>query len=341
MKVAREQEISQIEIGKPHVVILGAGASKASFPHGDRNGKKLPLMDDFIDVLELAPLLDKTDVEYKSRNFEEIYADLYGRREYASICRELEILIYRYFSELKITDVPCRYDHLILSLREKDVIATFNWDPFLMQAYLRNKRRYKKLPELLFLHGNVAVGVCLRHRERGINGNLCSRCRKPYMPTKLFYPVLQKNYHDEPDIADQWSRLDEYLKDALLVTIFGYGAPASDWDARKLLKKGWGEPLDRRLEQIEIIDRKDKDRDALRKTWKSFIHAEHYDIRSDFYDSWIADYPRRTGEAFYNQYIRNSWEGCLEKNPIPAKAGFEELWVWFDVLYKNEFKHNN
>lgn len=339
MEFAREQEINQIEIGKSHVVILGAGASKASFPHGDRNGKKLPLMDDFIDVLGLAPLLDKTDVEYKNKNLEDVYFVLHGKKEYASICMELENSIYCYFSELKITDAPCIYDHLILSLREKDVIATFNWDPFLSQAYLRNKRRYKKLPQLLFLHGNVTVGVCLKHKERGINSILCSRCRKPYMPTKLFYPVLQKNYHDDTDIADQWSRLDEYLKDALMVTIFGYGAPASDRDAKKLLKKGWGNSLDRRLEQIEIIDLKDKHK--LRNTWKSFIHAEHYDIRSDFYDSWIANYPRRTGEAFYNQYIRNSWEGCLEKNPLPARVGFEELWEWFDRLYEDEFKYNN
>ena len=33
--------------GYRHVVILGAGASKASFPDGDSNGYKLPLMNDF------------------------------------------------------------------------------------------------------------------------------------------------------------------------------------------------------------------------------------------------------------------------------------------------------
>src|SRR5439155_3185378 len=30
----------------PHVVILGAGASRAAFPHGDRYGNRLPLIDD-------------------------------------------------------------------------------------------------------------------------------------------------------------------------------------------------------------------------------------------------------------------------------------------------------
>ncbi|MBC8348881.1 MAG: hypothetical protein O3A82_02200 [Verrucomicrobia bacterium] len=31
---------------KPHVVLLGAGASMASFPEGDRNGNILPGMND-------------------------------------------------------------------------------------------------------------------------------------------------------------------------------------------------------------------------------------------------------------------------------------------------------
>ena len=32
----------------PHVVILGAGASLAAFPDGDKNGRKLPLMNDIV-----------------------------------------------------------------------------------------------------------------------------------------------------------------------------------------------------------------------------------------------------------------------------------------------------
>ena len=35
----------------PHVVFLGAGASKAAFPHGDRNGRHLPLMNELPSVL--------------------------------------------------------------------------------------------------------------------------------------------------------------------------------------------------------------------------------------------------------------------------------------------------
>ena len=36
---------------QPHVVILGAGASKAAFLGGDRNGKSIPLLDDLPDII--------------------------------------------------------------------------------------------------------------------------------------------------------------------------------------------------------------------------------------------------------------------------------------------------
>ena len=31
----------------PHIVILGSGASKAACPLSDKNGRQIPLMDDF------------------------------------------------------------------------------------------------------------------------------------------------------------------------------------------------------------------------------------------------------------------------------------------------------
>lgn len=95
-----KREKHQAKIEKPHVVILGAGASIACFPTGDKNGKVLPSMDNFIDVLGLAPLLDQTDIEYKNKNFEDIYSILHSRKEYTSIRQELETAVYQYFSLL-------------------------------------------------------------------------------------------------------------------------------------------------------------------------------------------------------------------------------------------------
>ncbi len=62
---AKEEINSGAKIGKPPVVILGAGASKAAVPK-DKNGKILPLMKDLIKVLGLNELL----AEGKSSNFE-------------------------------------------------------------------------------------------------------------------------------------------------------------------------------------------------------------------------------------------------------------------------------
>ena len=41
----------------PHVVLLGAGASRAAFPNGDRSGRRIPLMNDLVKVVGLSPLI--------------------------------------------------------------------------------------------------------------------------------------------------------------------------------------------------------------------------------------------------------------------------------------------
>ncbi|MDT8452640.1 MAG: hypothetical protein RQ936_07855, partial [Gammaproteobacteria bacterium] len=56
MEVSAEEEIKQVEVGKPHVVILGAGASYAAFPNGDARGNKLPLMNNFVETLGIEKL---------------------------------------------------------------------------------------------------------------------------------------------------------------------------------------------------------------------------------------------------------------------------------------------
>ena len=73
MESSIEKEINQIQMKRPHVVILGAGASYAAFPDGDKNGKRLPLMNNLVDVLELHDLLSKTGVVFDTNNFELIY----------------------------------------------------------------------------------------------------------------------------------------------------------------------------------------------------------------------------------------------------------------------------
>ena len=65
MEVSVEQEIQQIQMRNPHVVILGAGASYAAFPNGDRNGKKLPLMNNFVETLGIEKLIERSGIKNK------------------------------------------------------------------------------------------------------------------------------------------------------------------------------------------------------------------------------------------------------------------------------------
>ena len=53
-------EIARVDVTRPHVVIVGAGASAAAFPDGDRNGKRLPTMLDFASTLGLDAILKET-----------------------------------------------------------------------------------------------------------------------------------------------------------------------------------------------------------------------------------------------------------------------------------------
>jgi hypothetical protein len=90
-------------------------------------------------------------------------------------------------------DEPTLYDYLMLSLRETDLIATFNWDPFLVRAFIRN-RDVAAMPQLAFLHGNVEVGVWLKDSVKGFRGDICAKCGNPFEATTLLYPVRNKNY---------------------------------------------------------------------------------------------------------------------------------------------------
>ena len=122
---------------RAHTVILGAGATMAAIPNGDKNGKKSSVMNGMISKLGLDDLLADVKLDTKSENIEDIYSELYMKPEYAEVVKELEKRLYEYFDSFEIPDTPTVYDFLILSLTEKDVIATFNWDPLLVQAYVR------------------------------------------------------------------------------------------------------------------------------------------------------------------------------------------------------------
>ncbi len=330
MEKSVADEVAQVSTGRPHVVLLGAGASRAAFPNGERNGRLLPLMLDFADIVPVADIFAEAGIPLRTRNFEDAYAELALAADKASLRDAVERAVFDYFASLEIPNTPTLYDHLVLSLRPKDVIATFNWDPFLIQAVTRNGH-VGGYPRLLFLHGNVLQGYCETDNLHGRRGARCSRCGQGLKSVRLLYPVQEKDYEADRAISSAWNAVKAAFANTFMVTIFGYSAPQSDRGAVDLLRAAWGGSQERSLEQFEVIDIKDEVPPV--ESWSEFIHTHHYEIHTDFYESWIANHPRRTGEAYWNQYMEAAF---IDDHPVARPNRLEELWRWFAPLVAAE-----
>lgn len=288
---------------KPHVVILGAGATIATIPNGDKNGRKSSVMNGLIEKLGLSEILSGISLQTTSDNLEDIYSELYNRPECENALHQLEKRLYDYFASLELPSTPTIYDFLILSLTDRDVIATFNWDPLLLQAYVRCCFFTENLPHIFCLHGNVAMGFCSEHHEFGLVGAVCPKCRKALSPTKLLYPVAKKDYTSDPYIKDSWDATEWAIENAYMLTIFGYSAPSSDKEAVELLKKAWGRLEDRTFEEVSVIDVVSEDK--ILDTWKDFIYSHHYRYTNDFFQSYLGMFPRRSCETVFAMFQLN------------------------------------
>lgn len=328
----RDEEIGGVvRNGRPHVVILGAGASRAALPNGDANRRKLPVMNDLIELLRLQPLISKAGLSGDQTNFEIVYSKLAISGERQDILNEMESRVFSYFQKLQLPGRPTIYDYLLLSLRPKDTIATFNWDPFLVQAYERN-RPLTTLPRLLFLHGNVRIGYCnctgIVHT--GLSHLTCSGCGNTYKETKLLYPVEKKDYQSDPFIKASWEQLEIEMQEAISLTIFGYSAPASDMEAKGLLKRAWNAHPER-IRDIQIIDIIDGD--LLYRNWQEFHDIHAFTNKTDFFQSSIAIHPRRTLEATIAESL-----DCKSAvgNPLPSCKMLKKLHKWIQPLLEVE-----
>src|SRR5665213_3450735 len=128
--VSVDEEIENVQNCRPHLVLLGAGATRASIPDGDRNGRSAPLMPEIASKLGLTDLFPDDLKQMASSNFELAYSQLSLKDQEST--KDIELRIARYFERLRIPDTPTVFDYLNLCLREKDVIATFNWDSLLV-----------------------------------------------------------------------------------------------------------------------------------------------------------------------------------------------------------------
>lgn len=319
----------------PHVVILGAGASLAAFPKGDKNGVKLPLMNSLVDTLQLEEFVPQ---QYKPfvTDFEKLYSSITNDPSEQELKQIIEDRVYQYFYDLEIPDTPTLYDYLILSLREKDIIATFNWDPLLLKC-LRRHSEIKRLPKVVFLHGNVAVGLCMNCKIIGYNYNkMCHHCYKPFHPMKLLYPIEKKDYSADASINGEWEELKWYLKHALYTTVFGYSAPASDVDAKKLMLDAMNANKSKIFYEVEIIDIKPED--DVENNWEDFLYKNHYAIIEKLQDSYLWQHPRRSCDAFFSAYLMNTpWPD----NPFPKFKSIREMHQWIKPLLDDEENAKN
>lgn len=327
---------------RPHVVILGAGATVDSFPKGDKFGKPSPLMNDMIDVLDLRPILSTVKLKTESTNIENIYTELFERgKECKDVLLEIESSIRDYFNLMKIPDEVTKYDLLLISLTNKDCVASFNWDPLLIQAYNRVNQITDNLPEIVFLHGNVGAGICEKCKQYGPIVNSCPVCKMKFNPVPLLYPVKNKDYNKSIFIRHSWNSLKYYLSKAALVTIYGYSAPATDIEASKILIKAYSKYEGSHiLDRIEIIERKGFKDNELSQTLQDLKSSArwHYELLDDFFKSKLAEAPRRSVECYYKQDIEGWWGS--PKLSLSKGLTFKTLKLLLQPLLDNEI-HND
>lgn len=319
------------EDAAPHVFILGAGASRAACPEGDKQGRPLPVMADLPEVVGLGPLLKAAGFSsVESKDFEALYDELATSGKDTEVVDEIEDRTRAYFEAIEIVDAATAYDYLVLSLRPKDLIASFNWDPLLVQTFRRHEGKIS-MPKLAFLHGNAGIGYCEEHKRTGWIDDRCHVCERPLSPSPLLFPVRDKDYNTSPSIRSEWARLEEHLARAYFVTIFGYSAPDTDAAAREIMHKVWSRNESKELAEIEIIDIRPPDQ--LEDKWRDFIVREHFMTHSDLSRSWIARHPRRSCDAFFNAtMLCNPWKD----NWIPRFSDPERLRSWLDPLWQEE-----
>ncbi len=184
---------------------------------------------------------------------------------------------------------------------------------------------------MAFLHGNVEIAICAQDRVKGFQGTICQHCRQPLTPTRLLYPVQNKDYKTDRFIASEWALLETYLSAAYMLTIFGYSAPTTDAAAVEILSRAWTGNPTFELGQVSIVDIKSEQ--EIENTWQPFFCRSHYGIHTSVCTTWLFRHPRRSGEALAMATLRNNpWRN----NPFPQFRSLSELHTWTAPLIAEE-----
>lgn len=299
----------------PHVVIVGAGASIAACEI-DKNGKKVPLLKNIHNILGITDELRKYNFsDEQMEDFEKLFSDISGKAEYRDLQRKLEYEVCDYFSKLQIPEEPTLYDYLILSLTEKDAIISFNWDPFLMQAYKRNIC-VGNLPELIFPHGNAGVGLCYDCKIKGYANCLCPQCFKELEQMPLLYPIGKKDYNAKPIIVNEWNRAKDVLSRAAGITIYGYGAPVTDVEAVELMKSANSISQMKDIAPFTIINLACNEKEQ-RDKWKEFYDVKMMLYCNNLEETLLWKNPRVSLETLF--------DAILQQHPRSVEKSFEKF----------------
>lgn len=299
----------------PHVVIVGAGASIAAC-RIDKNGKEVPVLKNIHKILGLTDELKKYNFsDEQMEDFEKLFSNISGRIEYKDLQDRLEYEVCDYFSKLQLPDEPTLYDYLILSLTEKDAIISFNWDPFLMQAYRRNIC-VGNLPELIFPHGNSGVGLCYDCKIKGYANCLCPNCFKELEQMPLLYPIGKKDYNSKPIIVNEWKKAQDVLSRAAGLTIYGYGAPITDVEAVELMHSAHKISQMKDIAPFTIINLPDCEKEQ-REKWTEFYDVDMLLYCNSLEESLLWKNPRVSLETLF--------DAILQQQPRHMEKSFKKF----------------
>lgn len=311
----RLPNVSGKRLVDPHVVIIGAGASIAACPK-DKHGRPLPSLRGISNLPEIASILSKHDFPNDElEDFELLFSNIYGKTEYADLVQALELEIYNYFRKIELPDCITYYDYLVLSLTEKDAIISFNWDPYLIQAYRRNMIT-GNLPRLIFPHGNVGVGVCYDCNQVSFVDLPCPVCSKKLAAMPLLFPIGKKDYNSNPLIRDEWKLARDYLSRANGITVFGYSAPISDVEAFDLMKTAYLKSNVREIAPFTIINTP-RSKESQMEKWSEFFDRSMMIYCTSFEETILWNNPRVSLESLF--------DAILQQHPRTTSKPFKKF----------------
>lgn len=282
-------------MGFKHLVILGAGSTIATIPNGDKNGMFAYTLNNFLSDPYFKDFLSTLDSKYNGLEVETLCNKMYT--EDKELYNKFEALIRQKYALLELPDKFTLLERLIMSLNSDDAILSFNWDDLIIQAYNRVNKFIPNvlLPQIGFPHGNAQA--CYNEIRYGSKRNPDNQ---NLMDSPLNMPIDELDYKNNSFIKLQWQLFDFYIRNCQMITFFGYKGPISDKEDLnhmvEILKKN------QICGKIEIID---KSRDSAQEVAENlkqlvYITKQEADCCGTFYESRIAQFPRRTLKSLTN-----------------------------------------